>query len=199
MKLRATTANRSRIRDRDRPATPRSGTGTGAGDLRLVLRRSSATRGRLVGAGLDLPCAIGRSGLTSAKREGDGATPRGRLAILGGVYRADRLRRPRCALELRPLRRDDGWCDAPGDANYNRPVRLPYRPSHEAMWRDDGLYDVVLVLGWNIRPRAQGRGSAIFFHLARPDHAPTAGCIALTKPDMLRLLPRLRPGAAIIV
>lgn len=196
MKLRAPAANGSRGRDQGAQSGERSRHGR---DLRLVLLRASATRGRLVGAGLNLACAVGRAGLTAGKREGDGATPRGRLAILGGVYRADRLRRPRSALPLRPLRRDDGWCDAPADANYNRHVRLPYPPSHEAMWRADGLYDVVLVLDWNLCPRSRSRGSAIFFHLARPDHAPTAGCIALTKPDMLRLLPRLRPGAAIIV
>jgi L,D-peptidoglycan transpeptidase YkuD (ErfK/YbiS/YcfS/YnhG family) len=166
--------------------------------LSVTLARPSATRGRLVGPGVSVACAIGRSGVTRTKREGDGASPAGRFAILGGWYRPDRFAvRPRSAVPLRPLKPDDGWCDAVGDANYNRPVRLPYPASHEAMWRDDGLYDVVLALDWNMSRRAKGRGSAIFFHLARPGYAPTAGCVAVARADMVRLLARLARGATI--
>ncbi len=146
-----------------------------------------------------MPCAIGRSGLTAMKAEGDGASPRGRFAILRGWYRPDRFRvRPRSAVALTPMGRADGWCDAPTDRNYNRPVRLPYPASHEAMWRDDGLYDVVLALDWNMAPRARARGSAIFFHLARPGYPPTAGCVAIAAADMRRLLPRLAMSASVI-
>lgn len=156
------------------------------------VRSPHATRGRLVGGGWDTAAAIGRSGLTALKREGDGASPRGSFRIVGGFYRPDRFSvRPSSGIPLVPLRRDDGWCDDPSDRNYNRPVRCPYRKSHEAMWREDHAYDVVLVLDFNLKPRIRSGGSAIFFHLAQPDFRPTAGCLALRRNDVLRLLPRL--------
>ena len=89
---------------------------------------------------------------------------------------------------MRAIRPRDGWCDAPADRNYNRPVRHPYPASAERLWRADGLYDVVVVLGYNDRPRVRGRGSAIFMHVARPGYAPTEGCIALARPHLLRVL-----------
>ncbi|WP_343312975.1 L,D-transpeptidase [Brucella sp. BE17] len=149
------------------------------------------TRGLLVAGNLVMQCALGKGGISAFKREGDGATPLAAMRVLHGYRRCDRGSLPPSALKLRSIRRRDGWCDAPQDANYNRPVRLPYAPSHERMWRDDGLYDVCIVLDWNIRPRRRGCGSAIFFHLARPDYAPTEGCIALKRADMARLLPLL--------
>jgi L,D-peptidoglycan transpeptidase YkuD (ErfK/YbiS/YcfS/YnhG family) len=109
------------------------------------------------------------------------------------------LPRPRSALAIAPLSPGLGWCDAPEDANYNRCVRLPYPASHERLWRDDGLYDIVIVLGFNDWPRARGRGSAIFMHLARPGYTPTAGCVALARPDMLKLTAALRPGDEIVI
>ena len=84
-----------------------------------------------------------------------------------------------------------GWCEVPDDRNYNRPVKIPYGASHERMKRDDRLYDACIVLDWNIRPRRRGRGSAIFFHLARPGFTPTQGCVAVTAKVMARLLPHL--------
>jgi L,D-peptidoglycan transpeptidase YkuD (ErfK/YbiS/YcfS/YnhG family) len=100
---------------------------------------------------------------------------------------------------MRPIRPGDGWCDAPADRNYNRPVKLPYPASHERLWRDDALYDLVVVLGYNDRPRSLGRGSAIFMHLARKNYLPTAGCIALSRADMLKLLVRLKPRDRIVI
>jgi len=163
-----------------------------------ALSRSS-TRGWLRLGVLVLPCALGRNGVRALKREGDGATPLGVMRVSNVLYRRDRLQRPRTALPLRPIRREDGWCDAPGDRNYNRRVQLPYPASAENLWRSDNLYDVVVVLDYNVRPRARNRGSAIFMHLARPDYAPTAGCIALQRPHLLRLLSRLVPGSAVTV
>lgn len=167
--------------------------------LHVRVRSPHATLGRLVAGGVDMAAAIGRSGLTALKREGDGASPRGRLRIVGGFYRSDRFRvRPRSGVPLLPLRPDDGWCDDAADRNYNRPVRRPYPKSHEAMWRDDHAYDVVLVLDFNLRPRIRGGGSAIFFHLARAGFGPTAGCLALSRADMLKLLPRLSTRTSIV-
>lgn len=164
-----------------------------------VRTAGAAARGRLVGGGSSLPCVIGRSGRAARKREGDGATPIGCFRMLEVLYRADRIRRPATGLPVRALRQHDGWCDAAGDRNYNRPVRHPYPASAEHLWRDDHLYDIVVVLDCNIRPRVQGRGSAIFMHLARTDRVPTAGCIALSPRDLRLLLARAWPGATVRV
>ncbi|MEW5964518.1 MAG: L,D-transpeptidase family protein [Pseudomonadota bacterium] len=146
-----------------------------------------------------LACALGRSGPVAIKREGDGGTPGGRLGLGAVLYRADRLGRPRTKLPVRAIRPGDGWCDEPRDRNYNRRVTLPYPASAEQLWREDRLYDVVVVLDYNIRPRARGIGSAIFLHLARDGLDPTEGCVALRLADLLRLLASARPGDALVV
>ncbi len=168
--------------------------------LRVRRRPGAAPHlGLLTIAGLTLPCALGRSGLTRFKREGDGATPVGRFELLFGHWRADRSLPPRGPLALTPIRPDDGWCDDPSDGRYNRPVRLPCGASHETMRRDDGVYDLVIVLDANVRRRVIGRGSAIFFHLARDGFAPTAGCVALAPADMRRVLARLGPRPVMVI
>jgi len=163
---------------------------------KIVVRSlcAGATRGTLTYGNLTFPCALGRSGRRSIKREGDGATPIGRLAIHRAHYRPDRLLRPAGGggVPISPLRPSDGWCDAPTDRNYNRPVRHPYPASAEHMWRSDRLYDVVLVLGYNLKPRIAGRGSAIFMHATAPGMKPTEGCIALEPQHLRRLVSALR-------
>ncbi|MGA9867755.1 MAG: L,D-transpeptidase family protein [Acetobacteraceae bacterium] len=144
--------------------------------------------GRLVLAGRVLRAALGRGGVTARKQEGDGATPVGVLTLRRLLYRADRLRPPACAVPLEPIAPTDGWCDDPDDPAYNRAVRLPYSGRHEALWREDAVYDVIGVLGWNDAPVRRGEGSAIFLHVARPDGAPTEGCIALARADLLVVL-----------
>ena len=139
-------------------------------------------------AGLRLRAALGHGGIRRHKREGDGGTPAGLLPLRRVLYRADRVARPRAAVPAMPLAPHDGWCDDPSSADYNRAVRLPHPDRHEALWRADGVYDVIGVLGWNDDPAARGMGSAIFLHVARPDFAPTEGCIALALPDLLALL-----------
>jgi len=165
----------------------------------LIITPSKATRGWLKLGNLMFPCALGRTGVRVRKREGDGATPAGVWPLLCVLYRADRVRRPRTVLPTRALSRDDGWCDAPGDRNYNRLVMHPYPASAERLWRADGLYDVLVVLDYNERPRVRGRGSAIFMHVAQPHFAPTQGCIALTQVHLVRLLERLGARAAVCV
>ncbi len=132
--------------------------------------------------------AFGRGGLRADKREGDGATPIGTLPLRRILYRADRVRRPQAAVPVAPLAPADGWCDDPTHADYNKPITLPHPASCEELWRRDNVYDIVGVLGWNDTPVLPARGSAIFLHVARPDHAPTEGCIALALPDLQRLL-----------
>lgn len=146
-----------------------------------------------------LTVALGRAGVTHAKREGDRATPAGRLVVLHGYFRADRLARPASRVPLRALTRQMGWCDDPTSPLYNRPCTLPLRASHERMWRDDGLYDLVLVLDYNIMPRQAGRGSAIFLHCAKPNLRPTLGCLAVPPARLRTLLRQLAPRATIHV
>jgi L,D-peptidoglycan transpeptidase YkuD (ErfK/YbiS/YcfS/YnhG family) len=148
---------------------------------------------------LAFACALGRAGCLARKREGDGATPVGQWQLRRVLYRADRTPRPRTALPVRAIRRDDGWCDAGTDRNYNRPVRHPYPASAERLWRIDQLYDVVVLLGYNDAPRRRGRGSAIFMHVARPGLEPTEGCIALARPHLLRLIERVGPQTSVAV
>jgi L,D-peptidoglycan transpeptidase YkuD (ErfK/YbiS/YcfS/YnhG family) len=137
--------------------------------------------------------------MRSVKREGDGATPIAAMRVVAGWFRADRMPRPQSALLLEPIGPCDGWCDAPADANYNCPVRLPFPASHEIMMRDDRLYDVCLVLDWNLPPFGRKRhgGSAIFMHIARPGFPPTEGCIAVAPATMRWLLPRIRRGTVV--
>ena len=132
--------------------------------------------------------ALGRSGVKALKREGDGATPLGRFFFREILYRADRVARPRTKLPIRAIRASDGWCDDPASPNYNRRVKLPAPRSTEGLMRADHLYDLVIVLGYNDRPRVRGKGSAIFVHLARPGYTPTDGCIALSRRDLLALV-----------
>lgn len=144
-------------------------------------------------------CALGPAGVTPAaeKREGDGASPLGVWPIRRVLYRSDRGNAPLTSLETRAIAQDDGWCDAPGDPAYNQPVKLPYPASAEALWREDELYDLVVVLGHNDDPPAPGLGSAIFLHIARPAYAPTEGCVALAREDLVELLSRAQPGDAV--
>jgi L,D-peptidoglycan transpeptidase YkuD (ErfK/YbiS/YcfS/YnhG family) len=158
------------------------------GTARLVLTRASARQGILAFGPFRWRCALGPAGVRARKREGDGATPRGTFRLLTVHYRADRIARPHTPLPIRQLRSRDGWADAPGDRNYNRSVSLPYPASHERMWRDDRLYDVVVSLDHNTRPRIRGHGSCIFLHVAAPGFTPTAGCIALRRADLVKLL-----------
>jgi L,D-peptidoglycan transpeptidase YkuD (ErfK/YbiS/YcfS/YnhG family) len=167
----------------------------------IVVRRAPGNprEGRLALAHGIRRAALGRSGIAALKKEGDGATPLGRYGVRKVLYRDDRLPRPRTRLPIHAIRPADGWCENPADRNYNKLVKLSGRTEADSLHRADHLYDLVLVLGYNDRPRVRGRGSAIFVHLARPDYAPTAGCIALERHDLLMLLAQLTRGSAIVV
>ena len=147
-----------------------------------------ATRGVLTCGSLVVPCVLGRSGRLVLKREGDGGTPVGFWLLRRIYYRGDRLIRPLSKIPASPIKGGWGWCETVGDGNYNRRVDLPYPAAHEDLKRPDHLYDIVVETSHNQRPRIQGRGSAIFFHLARESFVPTAGCIAVTLKDMQKVL-----------
>ncbi len=135
-------------------------------------------------------CALGRGGVAAMgeKREGDGATPAGLWPLRRLYYRPDRMTKPDTKLPVVALTPADGWCDAPGDPAYNRPVPWPHAASAEHLWREDHVYDLIVVLGYNDAPVRPGLGSAIFLHLARADYSPTDGCVALRQADLLSLL-----------
>jgi len=134
-----------------------------------------------------------------SKREGDGATPIGRFAMRQVLYRADRGPRPRTTLPSRAIRTFDGWCEDPNDPNYNRLIRLSPRYQGDRLTREDHLYDLIVVLGYNDDPVVPGLGSAIFLHVARPDFSPTEGCVALARSELERFLMQARPGDSVIV
>lgn len=149
--------------------------------------------------GRRFPVTIGRNGITTAKREGDGATPAGQHRIVGLLYRPDRIARtavPRWAVPIGP---QDLWCDAPDHTDYNHMVRAPFGDSHEKLRRADPLYDLVLITEWNWPWAVPGKGSAIFLHLQRRPGYPTAGCVAFRRADLFWVVNRLRPGARLIV
>jgi len=143
--------------------------------------------------------AIGRGGVRIDKREGDGATPAGTYPLFYGFYRGDRIGRLSSRLPLRPLSLHDAWVDDPVDPNYNRLVSLPYPSRTESMWRHDGIYDLLVVIGYNMEPVIPGRGSAIFLHIARPGFVATEGCIAIEREVLMMLIPLLGPGSTISI
>lgn len=151
--------------------------------------------------GETLPCIIGRGGAVASaeKREGDGATPLGAWRLRCALLRPDRGLVPPRALPWRWLRPQDGWSDDPADPDYNRPVTHPHRWSAEQLWRDDAVYDVIVVLGHNDAPPVPGLGSAIFLHATRPDRAATEGCVAVDAAVLAALLPRLASGMALTI
>jgi len=156
-----------------------------------------SSSGRLERGDRGWRCALGSAGIVADKREGDGGTPAGVFLLRRVLYRADRLRRPSTGLPVEAIAADQGWCDDPAHPDYNRPVRLPFAAGHETLWREDCLYDVVVILGHNDAPPIPGKGSAIFMHVARPDYGPTEGCVALAETDLLEVLADCRPGDSI--
>ena len=150
-------------------------------------------------AGTRVRCALGRGGVAVEKREGDGVTPAGAWPCRAVHYRADRLLVPHTGLAVLTIGRQDGWCDAPEDPAYNRPVKLPYKASTERLWRKDRVYDLIVPLGYNDDPVLPGRGSAIFLHLARPGYAPTEGCVGLALDDLMAFLAGADAGSRVII
>lgn len=145
--------------------------------------------GHLIWKGKTYTCALGKSGVTNDKKEGDNATPLGCFALREVLYRSDIIKEvPVTDLPTYVIQKNDGWCDDPNDMNYNKKVTLSYVARHELLWRDDGIYDIIVPLGYNDNPIIPGKGSAIFLHVARPNYTPTEGCVALALPDLLEIL-----------
>jgi L,D-peptidoglycan transpeptidase YkuD (ErfK/YbiS/YcfS/YnhG family) len=165
--------------------------------IRVRRGAAGASHGVLLAGGRAIAVVLGRTGVAADKREGDDATPRGRFRLLRLWWRADRLPRPATHLPVRRIDRALAWCEDPADRRYNRPFRRSANEPGDRLWRDDHLYDLVIEISHNTRPRIAGRGSAVFLHVARPDRSGTAGCVALDLKDLRRLLGRLGPNTRI--
>jgi L,D-peptidoglycan transpeptidase YkuD (ErfK/YbiS/YcfS/YnhG family) len=165
----------------------------------IVRRPGQGTRGWLIAGSSTVPVALGRGGVKADKREGDGATPRGIFRPIRVWWRPDRLGRPSTRLPVRRIGAADAWCEDPHDRRYNRPVRVRPGDPGDRLWRADHLYDLIVEIDHNTRPRIAGRGSAVFIHVARPGFLPTAGCVALDLARLRRLVARLGPRTRIIV
>jgi L,D-peptidoglycan transpeptidase YkuD (ErfK/YbiS/YcfS/YnhG family) len=168
---------------------------------KLTVRQKPAqpSRGVLTAGALAIPVALGRGGVKANKREGDGATPRGVFRLKTVWWRADRHARPQTRLPARTIRKNDGWCEDPGDRHYNKPIIVPAHSKADRLTRADRLYDFLIELDHNTRPRIAGRGSAVFIHVARDAFAPTAGCVALSMPALRRLIARIGPQTRIVI
>ena len=166
----------------------------------LIIEAPAQARTGLARFGaLAVRCALGRGGIAATKVEGDGCTPVGSFPLRRLLYRPDRVRGLVAHIPTLPISPSDGWCDDPRDPAYNRPVTRPYAASHEALWRDDALYDLVLVIGHNDAPVVPGGGSAVFLHVARYDYGPTEGCVAFARSDLLALLHKIQPSTQVVI
>lgn len=167
--------------------------------LRVRRRAGNSCQGWLGAGALALPVALGRGGVKANKREGDGSTPRGTFRLKRLWWRAERHPRPPTMLPSRPIKQNDGWCEDPADRHYNRPVKLATTSNANRLARVDNLYDFIIEIDHNTRPRVKGRGSAVFIHAARKGFAPTAGCVALNINALRRLLARVGPRTKMVV
>lgn len=167
----------------------------------IYVRRRPGFRsqGWLIAGSVQIPVALGRGGILANKREGDGGTPRGRFRLVRLWWRPDRAPRPRTHLPVRRIGKYDGWSEDPRDRRYNQPIRVAEGSTADRLWRDDRLYDFIIELDHNTRPRIAGRGSAVFIHVAREGFKPTAGCVALQAPRLQRLLERIGPNTRIVI
>jgi L,D-peptidoglycan transpeptidase YkuD (ErfK/YbiS/YcfS/YnhG family) len=169
------------------------------GAVRIRAAAGDPRRGWLTAGELTVPVALGRAGIRANKREGDGGTPKGTFQPRQLWWRADRHPRPRTFLPVRAIQPADAWCEDPLSRHYNQPMRLDRDDGGDRLTRDDRLYDFIIEIDHNSSPRIAGRGSAVFLHLARENFSPTAGCVSMTKPAMLRLLERLGPETRIVI
>ena len=167
--------------------------------IRIRAAAGCRNRGWLSAGGRTIPVALGRGGILANKREGDGGTPRGIFRPRRLWWRADRHKRPRTFLPLRRIRAGDAWCEDPSDRRYNQRISVPEGSKADRLARQDALYDLIIELDHNTRPRTAGRGSAVFVHVARPGFKPTAGCIALSMPTLRRLLAQVGPQTRIAI
>ena len=148
---------------------------------------------------LKFKCALGKSGIGNKKIEGDNITPKGNFKIIKIYYRKDRLKKLSSKFTLTQITKNMGWCDDPKSKKYNQPIKLPTKYSHEILYRRDNIYDLILVLNYNMKPKIKNKGSAIFIHVAKKNYKKTAGCIALRKFDLTCLVKKMKRNTRVII
>jgi L,D-peptidoglycan transpeptidase YkuD (ErfK/YbiS/YcfS/YnhG family) len=148
---------------------------------------------------LKLKCAFGRGGIKKKKIEGDNITPKGIYKILNIYYRSDRIKKISSKFQILKIKKNMGWCDDPKSKKYNQLIKIPYKYHYEKLYRKDNIYDLILVLNYNIKPIVKNRGSAIFIHIAKKNYEKTAGCIVLKKKNLIKLIEKINKKTKIII
>ena len=146
---------------------------------------------------LKIRCALGKGGIKKKNREGDNITPKGIFKIIRFYYRSDKIKNINTLIKKIKIKKNIGWCNDPTSKFYNKEIKLPSKFSHEKLYRNDNLYDLILVLNYNMRPVIKNKGSAIFIHIAKKKFKPTAGCIALKKKDLIELLNNVKENTKV--
>ena len=144
-------------------------------------------------------CALGKAGIGKKKIEGDNITPKGNFRILKVYYRKDRIKKIHTKFKLIKIKKNMGWCNDSNSKNYNQQIKLPTKFNHEKLYRKDSLYDIILFINYNINPIIKNKGSAIFIHIAKKNYTSTAGCIALKKEDLIKLLGLIKKNTKIYI
>ena len=144
-------------------------------------------------------CALGKSGIGKKREEGDNITPKGVFNVIKIYYRKDRLKKLPSKFTLTEIKKNMGWCDDPKSRKYNQPIKLPTKYNHENLYRKDNTYDLILVLNYNMKPTIKNKGSAIFIHVAKKNYKKTAGCIAIRKFDLIRLIKEIKQNTRVII
>ena len=153
----------------------------------------------LVYKGYKIKCCIGKSGISSMKKEGDLSTPKGVFKLGSLYYRKDRINTPKCKIKKRILLKKMGWCNDSKSKNYNKEIKFPFKYKAERLYRKDGIYDLFINIKYNFRPVIKKKGSAIFLHLSDDKYKPTEGCVAITKKDFLKILPLITKDTKISI
>ena len=146
-----------------------------------------------------LRCAIGKRGITYKKKEGDQKTPKGTFSFKSIFYRKDRMRNLKNKIKNKIITKNMGWCDDSNSKYYNKLIKLPFKKKAEKMWLEDRIYDVLVVIDYNIKPVIKNKGSAIFLHIAKKNYPPTKGCIAINKKDILFLINKINNKTKLII
>ena len=148
---------------------------------------------------LKFRCALGKAGIGKKKIEGDSITPRGKFNIVKIYYRSDRVKKISSKYRLIKISKNMGWCDDPNSKKYNQLINLPTKYTHEKLYRKDNVYDLLIVLNYNMRPIFKNKGSAIFIHIARQNYKKTSGCVAIKKPHLIKLIKTIKKKTKVVI
>ena len=162
--------------------------------MNIIIKKHS-----LLYKGYKLKCSIGKSGITTSKKEGDLASPKGifKLGLL--YYRKDRIKFLKCKIKKKIIKKNMGWCNDSRSNKYNQEIHFPFKYRAEKLYRKDNIYDIFINIKYNYRPSVKKKGSAIFLHLAKTNYKPTSGCIAIAKKDFLNILPLINKQTRIAI